>query len=290
MPSTLRTIKDIRNYFYGELSGLYPETEIRSITHIIIKTLFDAGWLHHPDKLSTEITAENENRIREILAGLKKGIPVQYVLGETEFYGLRIKVNPSVLIPRQETEELADLVIRENRSFSGNIIDLGTGSGCIAVALALNMRMAAVYATDISPAAIELAKENASLNNAKVNFMIHDFRLESRMNLPEAGIIVSNPPYVRESEKINMHRNVLEFEPWQALFVPDDAPLVNYRAIMELSKSLLTGEGLAYFEINEDLGDETRKLAEESGFRDVQVIKDLNGKERIIKCSFNGSR
>jgi release factor glutamine methyltransferase len=288
MPLNLHTIKDIRTNIKKELTDLYPAEEIRSLTDIIIKTLFGSGRLHHLSDQEMNIPVEKIKKIEEITAELKRGRPIQYILGETDFYNCHIRVNEHTLIPRQETEQLVDLIIKENPGYRGEIIDIGTGSGCIAIALAKNIREACVTAIDISEKAIQTAKLNAADNAVTICFLEADIFVPDKIPCPPAGIIVSNPPYVRESEKEKMHVNVLEHEPHSALFVPDNDPLLFYRAILEATKILLVPGGKIYFEINEALGNEIASLTESYGYGRVSVLKDLNGKERFVKGEKNG--
>jgi release factor glutamine methyltransferase len=288
MSVNIQTITDIRKLIKAELSPLYPDTEIRSLTDIIIKTIFGAGRLHQLLQPEMVISQEKAKKIEEITAGLKRGRPLQYILGETAFYNCTIKVNEHTLIPRQETEELVDLIIKENKGYQGDIIDLGTGSGCIAIALAKNLPGTYVTAIDISPEALETAKLNAADNAVTVSFISADMLVPDKIPCKTAGIVVSNPPYVRESEKKLMHKNVLEHEPHRALFVPDNDPLMFYRAILEAAVTILRPAGLIYFEINEAMGGEVASLAKRYGFKNIAIIKDLNGKERFVKAEKNG--
>jgi release factor glutamine methyltransferase len=288
MSVNIQTIKDIRNYLENELEGLYPLTEISSFSSIIIKTLFSTGKLLSIRNPGQKVTSDESRRIADICHDLKKGKPIQYILGETSFYGCTIKVDKNTLIPRQETEELVDLIIRENRGITGKIIDLGTGSGCIAIALSKNLPGADIYASDNSAAAIRMAENNARINHVSIQFFTHDILKPYTGKIPDVKIIVSNPPYVTESEKKNMHMNILDFEPPGALFVPDNDPLIFYRSILEISQSRLLPYGKVYFEINESKGQEMVSLLKSKGFVDVSIIKDLNGKDRIIKAKLNG--
>ncbi len=283
MGAKIQTIKDIKLYLASELQGLYPETEISAIAVIVISTVTGLARLHQIHETGRIITVQQADSVKEICEELKTGKPIQYITGETSFYNCRIKVNPSVLIPRQETEELVDLIIRENAGFKGSILDIGTGTGCIAIALALNLPGSIVIGTDISPRAVELSRENALLNKANVTFLENNI-LSNILNIgARAEMIVSNPPYVRNSEKPLMHRNVVDFEPHLALFVDDSDPLLYYRAILEHSHNILTPGGKVYFEINEALGKQMADLVESSGFSGVEIVSDLNGRERIIK-------
>lgn len=283
----IQTIRDIRSYLSGELAELYPEEEIRALTGIVLNNVLRMSSIHQvlfPDK---KITRSQSVRIIEICSELKAGKPVQYVLGETLFYGCIIKLDRSTLIPRPETEELTDLIIRENKGYPGNIIDIGTGSGCIAITLAANFPAARLTATDISYEALSVAAENARRNRVTVRFLHNNILDPIAVPDVTAGIIVSNPPYVRNSEKSLMKRNVLDFEPHSALFVDDSDPLVFYRAILEKAKKILLPAGRVYFEINEAMGSQMVRLLGSSGYSEVTLIKDINGKDRIIKAIKN---
>lgn len=289
MAGNLQTFKDIRNYLKNELGNIFPEEEILSATDIIMQSVLKIDRIHSliNDRVPA-VSPKEAQRIYEIGKRLKTGEPLQYILGETLFYDCRIKVNPSVLIPRPETEELVDLIIKENRHFSGKIADACTGSGCIAIALALNLTEACVSGFDVSPEAISLAVENAKLNNAKVFFYQADvFDIVSHEK-HKVDLIVSNPPYIRMSEKGDMKKNVFGFEPHNALFVPDNNPLVFYKAILELAEKILNPAGKIYFEINETMGREMIKLLGSFNYADTVINKDINGKARIVKGNRNG--
>jgi release factor glutamine methyltransferase len=284
----IQTIKDIRFYLARELIVIYKEPEIRTIADILIKKVTGITKLHDLYDDKYVITVGEAERIINYSEELKTGKPIQYVVGETQFYNCKIKLNSSTLIPRPETEELVDLIIKENKGYTGNIIDFGTGSGCIAIALASNLPSSVVTGIDISEEAIRIAHENALLNNVQVTFIKDDiFNLHQKTVL-KSGIIVSNPPYVRNSEKQFMSKNVLDFEPHQALFVTDSNPLIYYEAIIRLAEEFLLPGGLLYFEINEMMGSSLVSLLELFGFYDIEVVSDLNDKERIIKSRKNG--
>jgi len=287
MSVNIQTIGDIEKFLSGELASIYPANEISALSSEIIKTLFNIDKLHRLTEPRLPVKREDAGKIEEICFELKTGKPIQYILGETLFYDCRIKLNPATLIPRQETEELADLIIKENRGMAGNITDIGTGSGCIAIALAKNLPLSSVTALDNSEQALKIASENAEINEVKVNFIKEEILKLKSLKLPKATVIVCNPPYVRESEKANMSRNVLDFEPHNALFVPDNDPLIYYRTILENGKNLLADGGLVYFEINEALGIEMEQLMIHYGYSGVQVINDINGKNRIIKGKYH---
>lgn len=283
MAFNLQTIRDIRNHISGELKEIYPEEEIQSLFEIMVLHVLGgskADLLGNPQR---RLTNEESGRIMSFCNELKTGKPVQYITGETVFYNCRIRVGPGVLIPRPETEELVDLVLRENRDFSGTITDACTGSGCIAIALARNLPAAGITGLDNTPPALKTASENALLNRVSINFILSDILKNGIADAPKPDIIVSNPPYVRESEKALMHRNVLEFEPHSALFVPDDDPLVFYRAILESGNRVMDRGGRVYFEINEAMGESMVNLMESLNYTGIRVVSDINGRDRIIK-------
>ena len=211
MGVNIQTIKDIRFYLSRELSVLYQDPEISALSNIIIKNVIGISRLHQLNMPGQRINSEQAVRIIEISEELKRGTPIQYILGETIFYDCIIKLNRATFIPRPETEELVHLIISENRGYHGNIIDFCTGSGCIAVALAANIPESTITGIDISEEAIMIARENAILNNVTVSFSTGDIFNIGDKAVPEAGIIVSNPPYVRNSEKKLMGKNVLDF-------------------------------------------------------------------------------
>ena len=283
MGVNIQTIKDIRFYLAKELEKIYQEQEIRALSNMIIKTVIGIQKLQQLYMTDQIVTRQQAERIIEISKELKTGKPIQYVLGETSFYDCVIKVTGATLIPRPETEELVDLIIRENKGYQGSIIDIGTGSGCIAVALAANLPGAVVTGIDISDEAITTARENAQLNNVRISFVKGDVFSFDPERVDKAGIMVSNPPYICNSEKQFMSKNVLDFEPHSALFVPESDPLIYYRAILKLADKILLYGGRLYFEINEAMGKSVVQLLESSGYTEIQIVTDINSKERIIK-------
>ncbi len=214
---------------------------------------------------------------------LKAGEPIQYILGKGPFYGREFLVNKHTLIPRNETEELVHLIIKENPRAGLKILDIGTGTGCIPISLDLEMKSPEVYGIDISEKALDVALKNGESLKSNVTFLKCDI-LNEMPNVPELDVLVSNPPYVPEAEKSEMHRNVLDFEPGLALFVPDQDPLLFYRVIGEKGKQLLKSGGKLYFEIHERFGSEVAELLTSLGYRAVKVVRDLNGKERIASA------
>lgn len=288
MSVNILTIKDIRLYLFKELKEIYPEQEISAIANNIIKTVIGIVKLHQIYNSDQPVTKEQAGEILTICNELKTGKPLQYILGETLFYDCIIRVNSSTLIPRPETEEMVDIIIRENKGFKGNILDFGTGSGCIAIALAKNIPGARITGMDISGNALVFARRNAEINHVTVSFIQGDIFSFDHVKVTEAGIIVSNPPYVRDSEKEFMNRNVLGFEPPEALFVPDTDPLKFYNQILIISDKILIPNGRIYFEINEAMGRPMAELVESYGYSEIKIIKDLNGKNRILKGTKNG--
>jgi release factor glutamine methyltransferase len=288
MGVNIQTIKDIRFYLSTELDEIYQIPEINALSNIIIKSIIGVSKLHQLYMPEQKINREQAVRIIEISKELKGGKPIQYILGETSFYDCIIKLNSSTLIPRPETEELVHLIIDENRGYKGDIIDFGTGSGCIAIALAANIPGSQVSGIDISEEAILIARENALLNNVNVSFLTGDIFNFEKVTISKAGIIVSNPPYIRNHEKQFMNKNVLDFEPHTALFVSDSEPLMFYKALLKIAEKTLIGSGRLYFEINESMGESMCKLLASRGYSDVQIIKDINEKDRIIKGVKNG--
>ena len=253
------------------------------------KTFTDMLFQHYTgyNRIDLNLNPQREmenavvSQIQEAVANLLKHKPIQYILGETEFCGLRVKVNPSVLVPRQETEELATWVAAEN-PYTKNILDLCTGSGCIAVFLAHRLKNASLTAVDISPEALSVAEENAILNNVSIDFQRDDV-LRWDFHLPKKfDVIVSNPPYVRQTERQQMHARILNYEPQLALFVDDDNPLQFYTAIAKIGTKHLTENGKLYLEINEAYGKETTDLLRQHNYKNIVLRKDIHGKDRMI--------
>ncbi|MBQ0786601.1 MAG: peptide chain release factor N(5)-glutamine methyltransferase [Oceanihabitans sp.] len=285
-------LKEIQNIFHEQLDTIYGGDEVNSFFYLLIEAFCDFSRMKLALEPGKTITKVEEDAIRDALQRLKEEEPIQYILGETEFYGLPFKVNKHTLIPRPETEELVSLVLQniENKkqdSKTYSILDIGTGSGCIAISLAKNLPKAKVYALDVSAKAIEKAKENAALNQVEVAFIEADIlnvchpELVSGSN--DFDIIISNPPYVRNVEKQEMKPNVLNNEPHLALFVADNNPLQFYEAITKFAVENLKPKGELYFEINEYLGKEMIALLEEHNFKDIELKQDIFRKDRMLK-------
>jgi release factor glutamine methyltransferase len=296
--------KILFNQISSEIAAVYEENEAKSIVFLLLE--------HFLNLSKTEILLDKKIEqafdFQDIINRLKAQEPVQYIIGETEFYGRKFKVTPDTLIPRPETEELVQLVLKEAPSApeggtfdmklyskshltvppSGAegaiILDIGTGSGCIAISLACEIPNAQVYAYDISEKALKVAQENAVRNNASVIFEKIDILNIAPSSHPPYSVIVSNPPYVMNAEKSEMEQNVLDYEPHLALFVEDSDPLIFYKAIVVFASKNLIDKGLCVVEINQALGLETAELFWNQGFHSVEVVKDMFGKDRMVKA------
>lgn len=222
-------------------------------------------------------------KLFEDLERIKKGEPIQYILGKAPFYGHEFLVNSSTLIPRNETEELVHLILKENKSPGLKVLDIGTGTGCIPISLALEMNQAELYGLDISEDALEVAQKNAKSLHTSVTFLSGDI-LEESPEIRDLDILVSNPPYIPEAGRVEMHQNVLDHEPGLALFVPDNDPLIFYRVIAEKGKEMLKPGGRIYFEIHEDFGKEVTKCLNDLGYTEIRLLKDLNDKDRMVSA------
>lgn len=331
MTNPLETIRDINKLFDEELSNLYNSREVRAMVNIVVNYTLKVSNMMAMVMPEKRLTDTEKEVIIAICNRLKTGEPIQYILGETQFYNCRILVDTNTLIPRQETEELVDQIIKDNiqqpfnhqlpgsksindysdkltkvKNSCGDyaladdgfyldkhtlvkketsILDICTGSGCIAVALAVNLPNSKIVATDISLGALAVARQNAAINNTNISFINDDI-----LNTGISGkfdIIVSNPPYVRKSERQYMAKNVLDFEPHRALFVDDDEPLLFYKTIITFASRHLEQNGKLYFEINEAFGSPITTLMIEHQFSGVTVYKDLNGKDRFVSGMFS---
>lgn len=275
-------LKSLKIFFQNGLLGYYPKEEINTFFYRICEQHLDYKRIDVSLKSETLISPKTFEYFETIISRLLTYEPIQYILGTTSFFGLEFKVDSNVLIPRPETEELVAWILKQtDSSQSLKILDIGTGSGCIAISLAKHLPNAEVYALDVSSKALEIAEFNAQQNAVKLN-MIKANVLDWKPTDLSFDLIVSNPPYVRESEKERMAPNVLEHEPHLALFVENDNPLVFYRAIVELGKQTLKKQGQLYFEINEYLGEETQVLFSSDSFEDIQLKSDIFGKHRMI--------
>ena len=274
----METVSNIIPFFRKELASIFEDREVVSLAYLSVEHLLGysrSDCIIHANK---SIDVKISNEFKHIIMNLKTKKPLQYILGETEFYGFKLKVNKDTLIPRPETEEIVDWVLKENFK---SALDIGTGSGCIAIALA-KYSNANISAIDISRDALKIAKENAILNNVKVAFTQQDiFQIRT---LAKVDLIVSNPPYVLNSEKAKMKENVLEYEPHSALFVSNKNPLVFYKKITDLATKSLRRKGKLFFEINEQFANELIILLTQKGFVDIELKKDINDRDRMIKA------
>ncbi len=276
------TLRELFANYRNGLLDIYTQQEAENLVFWLFEEFLK---VKRSDILKNQKMEKLPEAMQEAMDKLKTGIPIQYVLGKAPFYGREFMVSPAVLIPRNVTEELVYLIINENPAPALRILDIGTGSGCIPITLALEMPVTSVYGCDISTAALVIATENADKLAAKVDFFYLDI-LEEDIPIRELDIIVSNPPYIKSSEKKLMHQNVLENEPHLALFVPEDNPLVFYRKIASQGLRSLKKGGKIYFEINEALGEETKLLLENTGYKEIRIRKDLNDKDRMISAIF----
>jgi release factor glutamine methyltransferase len=298
----MKTIKDVFDAFKSGLSNLYDLNEVESITMLSINEITGLSKAKIKAFPEIELTDGQSQKLTGILSQLKTGKPIQYILGKTEFYGLPFNVNPSVLIPRPETEELVEwilssttseqLIVDFDRNTSFGIIDIGTGSGCIAISLKKNLPDVPVYGIDISNDAIQTAAQNGSNNGVFVGWGKADILNLDKpsfftlgLGIGRFSLVVSNPPYVTLHDKLQMHTNVTDFEPHTALFVPENDPLIFYKAIADFAINNLEPNGLLFFEINESYGEQIVDLLKDKGFINIELRKDMSGKDRMVKAS-----
>jgi release factor glutamine methyltransferase len=296
-------LREIKNIFHKELDTLFPKEEVDAFFYRCVEHYLKLERFVLVVQPELTLSKDEEQPLFEALSQLKQERPLQYILGEAHFMDLELKVNESVLIPRPETEELVQWILDDvdaecSRSVISTpfndhnlkILDIGTGSGCIAIALAKHLPQAKVFALDVSKNALEVAQENAKSNQVDITFTQQDILelgpelgLELGLEL-DFDIIVSNPPYVRELEKEKIKKNVKKYEPGTALFVPDEDPLLFYRAIAQFSKANLEKKGSLYLEINQYLGAETKALLKAHNFSEIELRKDIFGNDRMLKC------
>jgi release factor glutamine methyltransferase len=276
----MKNSKALFNDFANQLNLGENKEEVQSIAFLVFENLF--GLSRAQIMADKEVNIPSE-WLQEISRRLNSNEPVQYILGEASFFDRNFKVSPAVLIPRPETEELVQYVIDQAKQFKGplRILDIGTGSGCIPITLSLELPGSEVIATDVSKEALKVAKQNNELLQANVKFIKHNIVRES-LPVTEVDIVVSNPPYISDEEKSGMKNNVLSYEPHLALFVEGDDPLIFYKKIARQAKKVLRKPGMLCVEINEHFGKETAAIFEQSGFSQVSIVRDLQGKERII--------
>lgn len=280
-------IRELEEHYESELSDIYSADEAKALFSLSAENVLAMPHLNVQLQKDTAITYINDQKLLSILNDLKIGKPIQHILGEAHFYGVVFKVNQHVLIPRPETEELVEWVITEsnkNKQSKIQILDIGTGSGCIPITLKKHLSHTFVSTLDVSPQAIATAQENARLMDADIEFIEADILMYSSEK--KYDIVVSNPPYIRMLEKEAMHTNVLAHEPHLALFVSNENPLLFYDAIANFALNSLKTNGLLFFEINEYLGAETIELLRDKGFTNIELRKDMQGKDRMVKASY----
>jgi len=286
-------LKEIQHIFHHELDAIYGKDEADSFFDMLLNAYLGFSRIDLVLNPNLTITKTEEQPLFEALSRLKQEEPIQYIIGNTEFYGIKLKVNEHTLIPRPETEELVDWILKETKNLKSeiSILDIGTGSGCSAIALAKNLSNARVFTIDVSEEALKVAKENAKLNDVKVEFIHQDILSSSHNKFDSVSqkldIIVSNPPYVRMLEKAEIKNNVLNYEPHLALFVEDNDPLLFYKTITKFAVENLSPNGQLFFEINQYLGKEMVRLLEVHGFKNIELRKDLFGNDRMIKATKN---
>lgn len=284
-------LKELKIYFISSIKNLYPSEEVFSFFNLLAEKQLGLSRIEIALQPEKEISEAEKLEFDKAISRLGNFEPIQYILGDTEFFGLPFRVDNNVLIPRPETEELVDWIADETQNKEANILDIGTGSGCISISLAKHLPKAKVVGLDVSADALLVAKHNAELNKVDVTFVKTDVLDENSWELMLEDVkfdtIVSNPPYVRILEKKLMKPNVISHEPDIALFVEDEDPLLFYRKIAQLSKIYLKPEGALYFEINEYLSKEMKEMLEFEGFKDVEIRKDIFKKDRMIKCMKN---
>ena len=266
------------------LSGIYPPSEALSLAKMLLVEVFDFSTLELYGGKDKEISGKRRDVLDEMIRRLKKNEPIQYIIGVESFCGLTFEVNPSVLIPRPETQELVGWIAGDCEGKEAcRILDIGTGSGCIPVSLAHRLPKAEVESWDISEDALQVARRNAERNGVEVLFLQKDV-LKASPDEARYDVIVSNPPYIAEKEKVDMEANVLDWEPSIALFVPDEDPLLFYRKIAQLGCSMLKEGGALYFEINRAYGQETIQMLEAMGYKEIELRKDSWGNDRMMKA------
>lgn len=294
MKMSSNLVRDCRKYYAGELEKIYGSDEANALIMILLEHYFSIDRVKMALEPELRLSESELLTLHFAVKDLLKNKPVQYVLGETEFCGMRFFVNENVLIPRPETQEIVENIVTSTRTRHAtsqqlSILDIGTGSGCIAISLAKLIPNSDVTAVDVSEKALEVARKNADANGVNVHF-VHDDILNPHVKTygrasQQFDIIVSNPPYVCENEKSEMRANVLDYEPSTALFVTDNDPLIFYRKILEFAQKTLKPSGEVWFEINEKFGKEMKDLCLEKGFKNVEIIKDFRERDRILRIS-----
>ena len=281
-------LANLKKIYLKDLLNRYDKNEAEQLLTILIEHFFSITRIQLIMKPNLRISESEILKLHMAVKELKKYKPIQYITGAAEFHDLKLKVNPDVLIPRPETEELVQLINNIEKAKNLKVLDIGTGSGCIAISISILLNSANVHASDISESAIKVAQNNAIINNVEVNFHNHDiFDIKQSIckkngNPIMFDIIISNPPYVTQNDKTKMQSNVIDYEPHNALFVSNKKPLVYYDAIIQFAKKQLVSGGRIYFEINESLGNQMVALLEKHNFINVELKKDLSGRDRFV--------
>ncbi len=278
----------LKKHFTNHVKNIYPQKEIESFFYVLCQHFLNVTKVGFLLKPNATLSKPEFEKFEKAIEQLQQEEPIQYIIGHTEFYGLTLNVNQNVLIPRPETEELVDWIIKDTIENKGKlkILDIGTGSGCIAISLANDIKSSHVYALDISKKALEIAKKNTKQNHVIIQFLEKDI-LTEHIEIDGFDIIVSNPPYVRNLEKKHMKNNVLNYEPHLALFVKDKEPLIFYAKIAQFAQQKLKNKGWLYLEINEYLGKETIELLQNNGLENITLKKDVFGADRMIRAQKN---
>ncbi len=283
---SIKSSKTLYNEVVNKLTLIYNVDESRQLARMMLEELFLISFEKIMIDEEIVYSISDENSLGEKIEQLVHYQPIQYVLGKAHFYGREFIVNSNVLIPRQETEELINEIIIDNKKSGMKILDIGSGSGCIGITLALELKEAHISSLEIDKSALEVTRENANKHNVKLEYILEDILILK--TLPEKyDLIVSNPPYVTEKEKEQMSNNVLDHEPHKALFVPDEDPLLFYKSIVSRAKKHLLPGGKLYFEINEQYGSDIIKLCDDEGGSSTKLVQDINGKDRIVKVMFD---
>lgn len=278
----------IKRIFEENLKSLYAPEELKSLFFYALEELCGMRKTDYILRQETKLSVLELRHFNELITRLEKEEPIQYIFGTTNFYGREFEVNPNVLIPRPETEELVDWIIKDHKkNTSVRFMDIGTGSACIPISISCELDHSTAYALDVSKEALSIAEKNATTMQCQINFILADILELGSNDLPDKlDFIVSNPPYVLYKEKALMKKNVLDYEPHLALFVADNDPLIFYKRIAHLATNLLKSNGSLYFEINEQYGEATKEMLSSIGYRSIVLRKDLNGKVRMLKANW----
>ncbi|MDB5019500.1 MAG: prmC [Pedobacter sp.] len=281
-------LTDLKQHFITLISDIYDPEECIALFNLTASNVLKINTNNYLQVQNSEVEQSFAEQVKQVALALSNGKPLQYILGETEFYGLKFFVNSNVLIPRPETEELVHLIIqtlRKSEKKDRKLLDIGTGTGCIPITLKKNLSNVQISAMDISLAALDVAKRNAARNDVDIHFIHADILTYKDEQL--YNVIVSNPPYVKEDEKEFMHQNVLAYEPHLALFVSNEDPLIFYKAIAAFGVTNLADDGFLFFEINEYLGQDVHNMLQENSFRNIKISKDMQGKDRMVSCQYH---